>query len=319
MLVPAARRLAVATAALAVLAASMAAPASAKPLTRFQNTVDDFSCVFATQEGPTVFFYGDASSAGSGSAAFVEGEDLYLEGWEGTAVFGNGTLTAAVELKQDGVPFGDLAVSAASELGTPRVEKVQERVGNKWTRGTITTSDYTFSNVVVSIDGFTPIIEDTSCAGQRTVFDLVGNDPAVHVYGDSAWISEPCAIAGMADAELLLSGQPRKPYLEVVIGAQGTDPAKAQGQLERSGSAWRASLPLIALATEEQVDTLGATVTFTRTGKTTRERTSEDGFTEAVWRTPYRVSYRLVTTAGTVLTAQCQATRVRTLTKVKTH
>ena len=77
---PPLRRLAAVPAALALAATAFAPPAGAAALQRSQNTIDDFSCVFATQEGPTVFFFGSSSDAGAGSAAFVEGDDLYLEG-----------------------------------------------------------------------------------------------------------------------------------------------------------------------------------------------------------------------------------------------
>lgn len=310
---PVFRRLAVIPAALALAATAFAPSAGAAPLVRIQNTVDDFSCVFATEEGPTVFFFGSSSDAGSGSAAFVEGEDLYLEGWEGTAVFGTNTLTASVELATvpEGEPVGTVSLSATTTLGEPTVEQVNDRSGNTWTRGTTTTSDYTFSDVVITIDGFTPILDDTTCTGQRTVFDIRSTDPASRVYRDSTLNSDPCPILGMEDAELLLSGQLHEPFLEIVFGAQGSDPRKAQGVLERDGTTWSASLALIALATEEQVGTLAVTAQISLDGAPYRERFSDGGFTEMVWIVPYTVTYEIVTDDGTTLTAECEASNVR--------
>jgi hypothetical protein len=310
---PIPRRLAVVPAALALAVTALAPPAAAGPLVRIQNTVDDFSCVFDTQEGATVFFFGSSSDAGSGSAAFVEGEDLYLEGWEGTAVFGTNTLSASVGLATvpEGEPVGTVSVSATTTLGGPTVEQVNDRSGNTWTRGTITTADYTYSDVVITIDGFTPILDDTTCTGQRTIFDVRSTDPASRIYRDSTLTSDPCPILGMEDAELLLSGQLREPFLEIVFGAQGSDPRKAQGVLQRDGQNWSASLALIALATEEQVATLDVTAQFSLDGAPYRQRFSEGGFTEMAWVVPYTVTYQILTDDGTTLSAECEAHQVR--------
>ena len=310
---PIPRRLAVVPAALALAATAFAPPAAAGPLVRIQNTVDDFSCVFDTEEGATVFFFGSSSDAGSGSAAFVEGEDLYLEGWEGTAAFGANTLTASVGLATvpEGEPVGTVTISATTTLGEPTMEQVNARSGNTWERGTITTADYTYSDVAITIDGFTPILDDTTCTGQRTVFDVRSTDPASRVYRDSTLTSGPCPILGREDAELLLSGQPREPFLEIVFGAQGSDPSKAQGVLERDGASWSASLALIALATEEQVGTLDVTAEISLDGAPYRQRFSEGGFTEMAWIVPYAVAYEILTDDGTTLTAECEAYQVR--------
>lgn len=311
---PILRRLAVAPAALALTASAFAPPAGAAALERIQNTVDDFSCAFLTQEGPAVYFFGSSSSAGSGAAAFVEGEDLYLEGFGGTAQFGAGTLTASVDLATpEGDPAGTVSVSATTALGDPTVEEVNDRSGNTWTRGTITVADYTYTDVVITIDGLalTPIVEQNTCSGQRTSFDVRSTNPASRVYRDSRLSSDPCVILGMDDAELRLSGQRREPYLEVVIGGQGGDPRKAQGVLTHDGQGWVASLPLIALVTGEVVDTLDVTADITLAGAPFRERFSDGGFTEMVWVIPYQVSYVITTDDGTRLTAQCEAYEVR--------
>lgn len=313
------RRLAIAPAVLALGAATLAPPAAGAALQRTQNTIDDFSCAFATEEGAFVAIFGSSSSEGSGSGAFVEGEGVYLEGWEGTAVFGPGTLQASVDLvdPQTGEPAGTVSVSATTALGDATVEEVDDRgFGNTWTRGTSTVADYTYSDVVITIDGFTPILADTTCSGQRTIFDVRSNDPASRVYRDSGSLdSAPCQIEGMQDAELRLGGDRRQPYLEIVIGAEGSDPRKAEGVLTRDGQEWVASLPLVALFSGEVVDTLDVTATFDM-GAPYRERTSEGGFTEMRWVLPYLVTYEIVTDAGLRLTAQCEAVQGRSHTTI---
>ncbi len=173
-------------------------------------------------------------------------------------------------------------------------------------------AEYTYSDVAITIDGFNPILDDTTCTGQRTVFDVRSTDPASRVYRDSTLTSDPCPILGMEDAELLLSGQLREPFLEIVFGAQGSDPRKAQGVLERDGASWKASLALIALVTEEQVDTLNVTAEFDLEGAPYRQRFSDGGFTEMTWVVPYTVTYEILTDGGTTLTAECEAYQVRT-------
>jgi hypothetical protein len=191
------------------------------------------------------------------------------------------------------------------------VEQVDDRTGNTWIRGTITIADYTYSDVLITIDGFTPIVEDTTCTGQRTIFDVRSNEPASRMYRDSTLTSDPCQILGMEDAELRLSGQLRAPLLEIVLGSAGDDPRKAQGELGRDGSTWSASLPLIALASGEQVDTLDVTADISLAGAPYRERSSEGGFAEMVWIVPYRVAYEIVADEGRTLTAGCEAQLVR--------
>lgn len=260
-----------------------------------------------------MYIFGEASAFGSGSAAFVEGEDLYLEGWEGNAVFSDGTLAASVQLlTPQGEPFGTVSVQAVTELGSPTVEPVDDRSGNTWTRGTVTVADYQFTDVDISVDGFTPILDATTCSGQRTIFDVRSTDPASRVYRDATLDSSPCTIQGIDDAELLLSGQPREPYLEVVMGAQGAQPLKAQGALEPFRSAWSTSLPLIALATGEQVDVLDVTATVSRSGAPVRQRYFEGGFAEMVWLVPYTATYQISRSDGQTFTAQCTAQELRT-------
>lgn len=315
------RLLAVATSALAVASVVVIAPAAADPLQRIQSTVDDFSCAFATEEGPTVYVFGDSSSAGSGSAAFVEGDGVLWEGWEGTATFDEGNLVASVDLSSvpDGTPQGSVRVSARTELGVATVEQVRERSGNTWTRGTIARADYAFADVAIQVDGLTPILDEATCAGQRTVFDVRSTDPAARVYRDSRLTSEPCAIEGVADAELLISGPERHPYLEIVIGARGDDPRKAQGTLDRGSGAWQAALPLVRLVTGEQVDVLQVRADLIRTGAPARERLAQAGFAESTWVVPYEARYLVVTDDGTRLTATCPAGVVRSHVWVSPH
>ncbi|MCU0265807.1 MAG: hypothetical protein MUC45_06770 [Actinomycetia bacterium] len=317
-MLPRSPRLAAAGMALVLSTSCLAVPALAAPLQRILNTVDDFSCAFLTEEGPAVYVFGQASSSGSGSGAFVEGEDLYVEGWEGSAEFGEGSLAASVDLvTMEGEPYGTVRVEAVTTLGPATVLPVEERTGNTWTRGTITVADFTFTDVVITVDGLTPVLDETTCSGQRTAFDVRSNDPASRVYRDAGSLaSDPCVLEGMDDAELRLSGRPRAPYLEVVLGGQGDDPRKAEGVLERSGARWVASLPLVSLVSGEQVDVLDVTTTLSRAGTPTRQREASGGFAEMAWVVPYVAEFRIRTSEDLWLTAECPVAEVRTHTTI---
>lgn len=93
--------------------------------------------------------------------------------------------------------------------------------GNTCTRGTLTLADYSYTDVVITVEGLqlTPIVQQSTCSGQRTTFDVRSTDPAARVFADATMTSEPCGIVGMDDAELMVSGQRGEPYLEIVVGA----------------------------------------------------------------------------------------------------
>lgn len=296
-----------------VAACTAVAPAAAgRPLERIQNTIDDVSCAFTTAEGPTLFVFGSADSDGSGAGAFLEEGDQVLLGGEGGSLTFGDRLQAAVDMRTvpAGADAGTLTVTADLLLGEPSVQQVDERSGNSWTRGTLTVQDYVITDVVADLPGYTVGIDAGSCTGQRLVFDVRSTNPAATVYRSADFGSDICAVEGLADAEIRLSGQLRDPYAEIVVD-DGVEPRKAAGTLERSGGVWVATLPLTSLVTGEVDTVLSVRVDLRRGAAPSHGRVSEDGFTESFWFEPYLASISVTDAQGGTGTARCEAVNVR--------
>jgi hypothetical protein len=308
------RRLALPAALLAVTAL-LAPPVAADPLIRIDSTFEEFSCSFALAGGGGLYLYGGAGAEGSGSGAFVEdgSGSPVLSGEGGAVEFGDG-FRALVDLwptegRTASVP---LTLMADLALGEPTVEPVLEHGGNSWTRGTLTTQEYEFRNIEVDLPGYTVLGSDGGCNGSRMHFDVTSTDPAATVYTSTQFESGICDIKGIADTRLRFSGQIAAPYLEVVID-DGIDPRKASGPLERGGSGWAATLPLVALNTHEETgDALTVTADLKRVGRMAHERFSEGGFTEQVWAQRHVVEVAVTGSDGSTGTATCDAVDLRT-------
>ncbi len=302
--------------AVTVAAAGLApAPATAAPPTHTLNTVHELSCAFYTTTGESAFFQasGGSASGESGSSFFVEDQDYdtVLAGSEGTAVFGprfSAEITAVVP--STGEQVGTATLTADVVEGEPVVEQVDQRDGNIRTTGTITTSEFTFSNVLASAPGFSLITDELSCSGSKIVFDVRSTNPPVHVVRSKDFGSEICTVAGIPDAEVLLSGGDRwTPYAEVVID-DGVNPLKAQGDVVMRGNQGSLDAPLEEIFTGETVARLSLHVELRRAGDptTTVER---DGRSRTI-RTvrPYRAHITVETTDGRRGEVVCAAEEV---------
>ena len=292
--------------------AAVAPAAAARPLERIQNVINDVSCVFATAEGPTLFVFGSADSNGSGAGAFLEeGEQVLLDGQGGSIAFGD-HFRASVDMRTvpAGTDAGTLTVTADLELGAASVQRVEERNGNSWTRGTLTVQDYGFANVVADLPSYTVLTDQGSCSGQRLEFDVATTNPAATVYRSADFGSDICAVDGLADTEIRLSGQLHEPYVEIVVD-DGVEPRKAAGTLQRRRGAWVATLPLISLVTGEVDTLLSVSMDLRRDGRVSHGRTSEDGFTEMFWLEPYTADLTVTDAKGSAGTAHCEAANVR--------
>jgi hypothetical protein len=298
----------------AVLLGGIAAPAAdAAAPERIQNTVDELSCVFETQQGAVVFFFASADRSGSGSGMFVEGSngDLLLNGVGGTASFGP-AFAAAVGLIA--FPSGDPAGTAVVEAiltpaGEPQVEQVRERNGNSWTRGTVSTADYVIDPTSVTVPGYTVVPQADDCTGSRIVFDVFTTNPQAGVYSDTTLGSAICDLAGLADGQVRLSGTARLPFFEVVID-DGTDPQKASGELNLHGQQGVTTAPLIALTTGEPVADLTIRVSLQRIGTRQHEQVHDDGILQRVSFVPYTATITVTTSDGRSGTTQCYAEAV---------
>ncbi|MVA75819.1 hypothetical protein GC722_07255 [Auraticoccus sp. F435] len=289
----------------AVVAANLVAvPASAtgRP-THTLNTVHELSCAFSTTTGESVFFQasGGSASGESGSSFFVEDQQsrTVLEGWEGTADFGpHFTAEVTATVPSTGEFVGTATFSADVVEGEPVVEEVDDRDGNIRTTGTITTSEFTFSNVSASVPGYSPVPDELSCSGSKIVFDIYTTNPPVHVVRSKDFNSAICAVEGIPHAQVLLSGESRwAPYAEVVVD-DGTNPLKAEGDVAMRGPRGRLVTPLLEVFTGDTVADLTLRVELTQAGApvTTVERDGRSRVIETV--TPFEAHISVETTDG---------------------
>jgi len=288
----------------------IAPTAVAAPPTNIEQTLDELSCVFDTQQGDSVFFFAGAGSEGSGSGMFVESPDgvVLLQGDGGSAVFGP-TFSAVVTLRDSsGEPAGDATVQATLAFGgEPQVEEIRDRDGNSWTRGTITTIDYAVEVTSVTVPGYTVLPQSDDCAGSRISGDLRTTNPSARIFHSTDFESDICPLEGLANGAVLLSGnEVRTPRFEVVID-DGVNPLKASGELNLHGWSASATVPLLALVTGEPVADLTIDVTMNRIGQLTHESVREGRVTALLSLASYVASITVTTSDGHSGTAECPA------------
>ena len=292
--------------------ASVAAPAMAAPATRIVNTVSDVSCVFETVEGDYTFFTASSSTlGGSGSDIFVEGPEsgLVLESLDGTATLAPGGFSAIVPLidVRTQEPAGTATVSGTrTQFGEPVTEELRERSGNSWTTGTVTTPQYQVDLKSVSVPGYQVLDNDDDCTSEDIAFDVRTTNPNATIYRDTDFESAICALEGLPNGEVLLTGTFKQPHFEVVID-DGAAPQKASGDLQMQGHSGQASVPLIDLTIEQAIAQLQISVDLTRMGRRQQDAATFDGITERVSWVPYRASITVSTSDGRSGTADCYA------------
>ncbi|WP_114558842.1 hypothetical protein [Desertihabitans aurantiacus] len=309
------RLLGAVTGAALTLLLTVAPPATGRPPTRVVNTVDELSCAFATTTGEGLFIQAGAGSASgeSGSGFFLEDADgvVVLAGEGGTARFGP-EFTAEIEAVRPGEeqPVGTVTLTARLTAGTPVVEQVDERDGNIRTTGTVTTTEYAFSDVAVDVPGYEVVVDELSCDGSRIDFDLLSTNPSAHVVRSRDFGSDICTFAGTADTQVRLSGEDRSaPYAEVVVD-DGVNPLKAQGEIGMRGLQGTLVAPLTEIFTGETVATLTLRLRLVPAGPptTTVERDGRALFTRT--ETPYLAELSLTTTDGRRGEVSCPASEV---------
>jgi len=310
-----------AAASAAVLAGglALAPPAAAAPVVRVVNTVQDLSCVFETEEGALVFFGASATSMDgeAGSFLFVEdvNGDLVLEGEGGTAAFDGSSVEAQVQVSdvrgEEPVPVGLASVQATrTVVGEPETHQIRERSGNTWTKGTVVVTSYQVTVTSVNVPGYTVRLGDDDCTSEDLAFDVKSTNPRARIYSTSGFESAICALEGLPNGEVRLSGDLRDPIFEVVID-DGVNPLKASGQLRLRGGSDQATVPLIDLTTEQSVAALTIDVDLTKLSGRTQESENVDGITLRTVVVPYRATITVTTSDGRSGVAHCSAVHVK--------
>jgi hypothetical protein len=292
----------------------VAPTASADSPSRILNTISSVDCVFETAQGDYVFFGASSSTLGgtSGSFMFVETRDYRLvsEGYGGTAVFAdNGNFAAQVELHdaETQEPLGLASVEAIrTPLAEPVTEELQERSGNSWTTGTVTTTDYRVDVRPATVPGYTVLPSDDDCTSQVITFDVMTTNPAAAISADSDFGSAICNLEGLPNGQVLLSHDRPDVRYEVVID-DGVNPQKATGFLHLPGRAADGTSPLVDLVTEQQIAELTINVELHRIGTRSQESDTVDGITERGAVVPYLATITVSTSEGRSGVAHCYA------------
>lgn len=293
---------------------TLAAPASAGAPTRIDAEYWGVSCVAGLGHGQTLFLFGGGTTDGSegGVGAFVEAADgsQVAEGQASAFSFGPG-FTATV-------PLGESAfeVTATTTVGPARTTPVEERDGNRWTRGTETQSEVTMT-ATASYDGAQVELGPDACHGDIHAFDVRTTDPAAYVATSGDFGSDICEVTGLPDAQVRLTGALPDAYVEVVLDHGGDGAEKAQGELTVRGGRGTLQTDVVDLFTGESTTTVTIDVDLTRSGRTERIVESADGFTERRLVTPYLATIHVTLADGRHGTATCAAASVTDQVRVR--
>lgn len=309
------RRTAAGTAGSAAVLLALTAPAGADASTRIDAEYWGISCVADLGGGRTLFLTGSGTTDGTdgGVGAFVEDADGgIVAGGEASAHTYGSTFAATIPLGEE-----VFSISAGTAVGPRTTEAVAERDGNAWTRGTLTHADLALTGVTATYDDRPVALGENACVGDVQGFDVRTTDPAAYVASSDDFLSDVCAVGGLPDAQVRLTGALPDAYVEVVLDHGAEDVEKAQGELRVAGG--RASLvtDVRDVFTGEVRTTATIGLSLRRAGSTLRESWSADGITERQSLTPYRATIEVVLADGRHGTATCAAAAVTTQVRAR--
>jgi len=312
---PGARRLALATACAAAALLAVATPADAGAPTRVNAEYWGVSCVADLGEGQTLFLFGGGTTDGSdgGVGAFVEDAagSQVAEGQATSFAFGS-SFSTTIELGSK-----TFEVSAPATPGPSVTEQVNDRDGNSWTKGSTSHADVALTGATATYGGNPVQLTDTSCTGELNAFHVRTTNPAASIHASSDFASDICAVDGLADGQVRLSGALPDAFVEVVLDHGGEDVEKAQGDLRVTGGRGTLRTDLVDLFTGDVRTRATIGLALERSGKTVREVVSEDGSTQRQSVTPYRATIAVSTADGRHGTASCAAVAVTTQLRVQ--
>lgn len=307
-------RLALAAVAAGATSLAMVAPADAGAATRTDAEYWGVTCVGDLGGGRTFFLFGSGTTDGAegGVGAFVEDASgvVVAEGQATAYGFGE-DFTAQVPLA--GVA---LTVDAPVVVGTKVTETVDERDGNRWTRGTTSRTELALTPAVASYGEQVVDLDEGACTGEVNEFHVRSSDPAGYVSRNRDFASEICDVAGLADGQVRISGALPDGYVEVVLDHGGTDVEKAQGEVRLRGGRGSLTTDVVDVFTGEVRTTASVDVALARSGRTVREQFTEGTFTETRTVTPYRGTLAVALADGRQGTATCSGIAVTTQVRI---
>lgn len=293
---------------------ALAAPAGAGAASRTDAEYWGVTCVGDLGGGRTFFLFGSGTTDGAegGVGAFVEDASgaVVAEGQATAYGFGE-TFSAQVPLA--GVT---LAVDASVVVGTRFTETVDERDGNRWTKGTTSRTELALTPAVASYGDQVVDLGEGACTGDVNEFHVRSSDPAGYVSHDRDFASEICDVAGLADGQVRISGALPEGYVELVLDHGGSDVEKAQGEMQLRGGRGSLTADVVDLFTGEVRTTATVDVELARSGRTVREQFAEGSFSETRAVTPYRGTVVVALDDGRQGTATCSGIAVTTQVRI---
>lgn len=298
----------------AAAALSFAAPADAAAPTRIDAEYWGVSCVAALGDGQTLFLFGSGTTDGSegGVGAFVEDADgqVVADGQAESFAFGDGFRAE--------VPLAGtvLSIAAATRITDRVTGQVDERDGNRWTKGTTTRAEIVLDGVQARYGGRDLVLPEDTCVGDLNAFSVRTTNPAATVTRYQDFDSEICDLDGLTDGQVRLSGVLPDVYVEVVLDHGGEDVEKAQGELRLRGGRGTLTTEVRDLYAGSVRTTARVDLVLTKSASRTREVVAEGGSTETRTVTPYRQEITVAFADGRRGTATC--TGVAVTTQVRT-
>ncbi|CUR54795.1 exported hypothetical protein [metagenome] len=297
------RRLSIVAAIAGAATAGIAWPAQAQAPTRIDAEYWGVDCVYALSGGETLFLFGSGTTNGTegGIGGFVEdanGQSI-AEGFTSTFVYGE---TFYTSLDFENVPF---SIHADLTPGPAETMPVMERSGNSWTKGTITQTQVEVHTTTASYGAQELDLSGGSCASEITAFDVLTTDPSATIYRDEDFDSAICAVEGLPDAEVRVTGLLPDGYVEVVLdhGAAGAE--KARGEIPLRGGDGTLVTEVVDVFTGVQTATATIEVELERAGPTVRQVEKVDGSVERRTFTPYHEAISVRFSDGRQGNASC--------------
>ncbi|MBO9523070.1 MAG: hypothetical protein J7518_16175 [Nocardioidaceae bacterium] len=308
------RRLALTTGLAGAAAFALAPAAEAGAPTRIDAEYWGVTCVTALEDGQTLFLFGSGTTDGTegGVGAFVEDADGTLVAEGNATAFGFGpAFTAEVDL-------GGRAFTVAADVtATGSVtEPVDERDGNRWTKGVTTRTELALTPATATYDGVPVELGPQACNGDVNAFDVRTTNPSAYVHRDTDFDSEICAVEGLADAEVRVTGQLPNAYVEVVLDHGDGHAEKAQGEVRVRGGRGALVTDLVDLGTGEVRTAATVGLVLERLGSRTREVDGAGGATERRTLTSYAETVTVALADGRQGIARCRGIAVDTQLRI---
>lgn len=308
------RRIALATALGSTAVLISATPAGAGAPTRIDAEYWGITCASSLGGDRSLYLFGSGTTDGveGGVGAFIEDSSgaILAEGTAEEFDFGTGfqgDFRAAIDLGGE-----TLAVEADLVRSAAVTTTVDERDGNRWTKGTSTQASVAVTPTSVTFDG-TPIeLDEGACTADVNGFDVRTTNPAAYVLRERDFDSAICDVEGLADAQVRVSGALPDAYVEVVLDHGGEDVEKVQGEVRVKGGRGTLSADVLDVFTGEVRTTARIGLVLERSGRTVREVESDGGSVQRRTLTPYRETITVSLADGRKGTATCSGVAVTT-------